>query len=69
MLVVESTENITKEKSLVDKLMEKDTLTKTDIQQLQVFNDDYIDRLLAAGQMTARYKVVEALMRDGMTTT
>ena len=69
MLTVEPIQNITVEKPIVDKLMEKDTITKGDIQQLHMFNDDYIDRLLAAGQMTARYKVAEALTRDGITTT
>jgi len=66
MIAELSTQNITIEKSIVDKLLDKDEISKQDIKQLHMFNDDYIDRLLAAGQRTARYKVAEALIRGGI---
>lgn len=66
MIAELSTQNITIEKSIVDKLLDKDEISKQDIKQLHMFNDDYIDRLLAAGQTTARYKVAEALIRGGI---
>lgn len=66
MIATEPMINVTIEKSVVDKLLDKDMITKRDIRGLDMFNDDYIDRLLVAGQMTVRYKVAEALTRKGI---
>ena len=57
---------ITEEKPLVQKLLDKDEITREDIQSLHLFGADYIDRLIAAGQETTRQKVAEALLRDRM---
>ncbi|GAB3061974.1 hypothetical protein ACFOU0_06000 [Salinicoccus sesuvii] len=57
---------IVEEKSIVDKIMDDEPLTKHDIQALGMFNDHYIDLLLNAGQKVVRRKVAESLVRAGM---
>lgn len=66
MITTEPIVSVTIEKPIVDKLMDKDEITKADIQTLNLYNDHHIDRLLAAGQSTVRHKLAEVLVRDGI---
>lgn len=51
---------------IYEKLMRCEHIDKADIQALGMFNDDWIDKLMSAGQKTVRAKMVEALTREGI---
>lgn len=66
MLAIESIVTVTIEKSIADKLLDRNEITKADIQALDLYNDPHIDKLLAAGQPTVRHKLAEVFVRDGI---
>ena len=53
----------TAEMQLADKLLNHETVTKGDIQALNMFGDKYIDTLLNTPQSHVRAKLAEVLVR------
>lgn len=52
----------TAEMKLADKLLNRETVTKGDIQALNMFGDKYIDMLLKTPQSHVRTKLAEILV-------
>jgi hypothetical protein len=61
-------ENVTIKKSVVDKIRDGEPIDAADIKSVGLFNDHYIEMLLAAGQDVAKHKVIEGLTREGVQT-
>lgn len=51
---------------MYDKLMDDLPIIREDIEALDMFNDSYIDMLMASGQTNVRMKMLEAMTRNGM---
>ena len=55
-------EDSTPEMKLADKLLSRETITKDDIQSLDMFGDNYIDMLLETPQWHVRSKLADVLV-------
>lgn len=55
-------EDSTPEMKLADKLLNRETVTKGDIQSLNMFGDNYIDMLLETPQWHVRAKLADVLV-------
>lgn len=56
-------EDNTPEMKLADKLLNRETVIKSDIQSLNMFGDKYIDMLLKTPQSHVRAKLAEVLVQ------
>ena len=55
-------EDKTPEMKLADKLLKRETVTKSDMQSLKMFGDKYIDMLLETPQWNVRSKLADVLV-------